>query len=314
MITTTKPKLLITNDHLDVTGGGTYVMMILHILRNHYELYTDHDIGYYSRDNTPWKLNVGDVHQYDYSFKPDLHLYTSFRGWIPPLGEKNIQITFFPMNKNIEGWNNFFVLNEFCASYCDTMWGGKSYIVTPCFNESDYYTANKNNTVINIGSYFYEQDGLSKYQHLVVEWFKNQNTATKLICHGMAVNPQYYEYVKRMSEDDPRIEIKCNSSQQEIRKDLSEAKYMVHAMGYGRSIPYEGEHFGLVAVEALLSGCQPFVHNSGGCKDTLGVITYNEFSDIVLSDTDPAKIREFGLRFSIENTEQQILAAINSIK
>ena len=28
-----KPTLLITNDHRDITGGGTYVMMILNILK-----------------------------------------------------------------------------------------------------------------------------------------------------------------------------------------------------------------------------------------------------------------------------------------
>lgn len=306
-----KPKLLITNDHRDITGGGTYVMMILHILRKHYQLYTDSDVNYYSRENTPWKLNPHEMHKFNGYFVPDVHLYCSYRGWTPPLGKKNIQITFFPQDKITIGWDKFFVLNDFCAAACNVVWGNKNHIVTPCFNDADYYIANKSNTVINIGQYFYEPDGHSKNQHLIIKWFKNQKTATKLICHGVTTNLQYYNHLRKISEDDPRIQIKGNATQKEVRKDLAEAKYMIHAIGYGRTNPAQVEHFGLVAVEALLSGCQPIVHNSGGCKDIPGVITYNQFDDIALLDTEPVKIREFGAMFNSKNTEQQILKALN---
>jgi glycosyltransferase involved in cell wall biosynthesis len=306
-----KTSLLITNDHRDVTGGGTYVMMILYILRDHFNLYTDRDVDYYSRNNTPWKLNPGEMQQADISFVPDIHLYASYGGWVAPQGKKNIQITYFPQDKNIAGWDNFFVLNDFCADAFRRTWNIEGSIITPYFDESAYYSAEKKNTVINIGQYFYEQDGHSKNQHLIIEWFKNQDTANKLICHGMITNAQYYDQLCKMAGDDPRIEIKGNSTQEEIRQDLAEAKYMIHAIGYNRTAPAQVEHFGLVAVEALLSGCQPIVHNSGGCKDIPGVITYTEFNEIVLLDTDPIKIREFGLRFNIKNTEQEILKAIN---
>jgi glycosyltransferase involved in cell wall biosynthesis len=285
-------------------------MMILNILRNHFDLYTDTDVEYYSRENTPWKLNLGEMRQADFSFSPDVHLYASYRGWVAPKGKKNIQITYFPQDKNIAGWDNLFVLNEFCVEACRQFWNVEGSIVTPFFNEHDYYVTEKKNTVINIGHYFYEQDGHSKNQHMLIEWFKNQDRADKLICHGMVSNIEYYEYLRRMAEGDSRIEIKGNSTQAEIRKDLAEARYMIHAMGYGRTSPAQVEHFGLVVVEALLSGCQPIVHNSGGCKDIPGVITFDQFSDIVLADTDPTKIIEFGLMFNVKNTEQEILKAI----
>jgi glycosyltransferase involved in cell wall biosynthesis len=306
-----KPSLLITNDHRDITGGGTHVMMLLHILRDHFDLYTDKDIDYYSRDNTPWKLSLGEMQQANVSVVPDIHLYASYGGWVAPQGKKNIQIVYFPQDKNIAGWNNFFVLNEFVAKACQQAWNVEASIVPPYFNESAYYISEKKNTVINIGQYFYEQDGHSKNQHLIIEWFKNQNTANKLICHGIINNAQYYDQLCKMAGDDPRIVIKGNSTQEEIRQDLAEAKYMIHAIGYNRTAPAQVEHFGFVAVEALLSGCQPIVHNSGGCKDIPGVITYTEFNEIVLPNTDPIKIREFGLRFNIKNTEQEILKVIN---
>lgn len=306
-----KPTLLITNDHRDITGGGTYVMMILNILKNHYTLYTDRDVDYYSRENTPWKLNVGEMHQADMLQTPDVHLYAGYGGWVAPVGKKNIQITYFPQSKNITGWDKFFVLNEFCVEACRRIWNVEGSIVTPYFDESCYYVREKKNTVINIGQYFYEQDGHSKNQHLIIDWFKNQNKVDKLICHGMTTNGQYFGQLKRMTDNDPRIEINGNSSQDEIRKDLAESKYMIHAIGYGRTNPAQTEHFGLVAVEALLSGCQPIVHNSGGCKDIPGVLIYNEFNEIALPETDPSRLRELGLQYSIKNTEQQILKAIN---
>ena len=43
---------------------------------------------------------------------------------------------------------------------------------------------------------------------------------------------------------------------------------------------YTTEHFGIVAIEAMASGCQPIVHNSGGCKDIDGVWVWNNFEDM----------------------------------
>ena len=311
MKTPVKPQLLITNDHRDITGGGTYVMMILHILQEYFDLYTDIDVEYYSRENTPWKLNATAMKQADSSLIPDVHLYASYGGWIAPRGKKNIQIIYFPQDKSIQGWDKFFVLNEFCADACRQIWNVDSTIVTRYFNEIDYYVSEKENTIINIGQYFYEEDGHSKNQHLIIEWFQNQDTAKKLICHGMTTNLQYYNHLQELAKADHRIEIKGNASQEEIKEDLSKAKYMVHAIGYQQTNPAKVEHFGLVAVEALLSGCQPIVHNSGGCKDIPGVLTYSKFSEIVLADTSPLKLREIGFGFSMNTTKQQILKAIN---
>ena len=86
---------------------------------------------------------------------------------------------------------------------------------------------------------------------------------------------------------------------------------MLHAIGYGRTDPAQTEHFGLVAVEALLSGVQPIVHRSGGCKDIPGVLTYDRFDEIQLPEKpDTYALRVHGQQFSIQNAENQLMKAL----
>ena len=147
---------------------------------------------------------------------------------------------------------------------------------------------------------------------MVIAWFKTQPQLKKLICHGTVTSPDYFQALQGMAADDPRIELKYNRPHAEIREDYATARYMVHAIGVGRTDPAQTEHFGIVAVEAMLGGCQPFVHNSGGCRDITGVIPYDEFEDIDLTQAaTPEELRAHGLRFTLENTRQQILKAFN---
>ncbi len=307
-----KPTLLISNDHQDKTGGGTHVMMMLNILKKHYTIFVQGAADYYCDADTPWKLDAGEVHAYDGFFAPDVHLYASFRGWTQPLGKKNVQIIFYPVDKALAGWYQVIGLNEFVIEASRSKWNVKADIVEPYFDFNNFYVGEKEETLINIGNYFFENDGHSKNQHLVIGWFKKQTKLKKLICHGMISNQQYFDELLRLSGDDNRIILKNNCTQEEIRSDLSKSKYMLHAIGYGRTNPAQTEHFGLVAVEALLSGVQPVVHHSGGCKDIPGVLTYDRFDGIELSDdTEPEILRKYGLRYSIENAEAQLMSILN---
>lgn len=307
----TKPTLLISNYHEDFTGGGTYVMMILNVLKKYYELYTDKNVEYYYNQYTPHKLNPGEIKLADSSQSFDLHLLAHYRGWVPPRGKRNVQITYYPLQKDITGWDSFFVLNNFCLYVANKFYSIPKHIITPYYDASGFYISDKTVDLINIGHYFIESDGHSKNQHIIIEWFKRQPNLGKIIFHGGLTNPNYFRYLLDISKDDPRIVLKYNRTQEEIRKDLSDSRYLIHAIGYKRTAPEQTEHFGLVAVEALLSGCQPIVHNSGGCPDIPGVICYNDFSDIQLLETNPERLRTFGSRFNIKKTEDQLVKALN---
>lgn len=308
----TKPTLLVSNDHRDKTGGGTYVMMILNILKKYYMIFVQGDVEYYSDADTPWRLSANEVNFYDNSFAPDLHLYASYRGWIEPKGKKNVQVVFYPIEKQITGWGQVISLNSYVVEPCRSKWNVKADIVEPYFEFDKFYSSEKEEILINIGNYFFENDGHSKNQHLVISWFKNQTKLQKLICHGMVANPLYFDELLRITKDDSRIILKQNCTQEEIRSDLSKSKYMLHAIGYGRSDPAQTEHFGLVAVEALLSGVQPVVHRSGGCKDIPGVMTYDSFADIQLPESiNVESLINYGQRFNIQNSENQLMKALH---
>ena len=257
-------------------------------------------------------MSPGEIKLFSGNVDIDLHLYADYHGWVQPLGKRNIQIIYYPLQKRTDGWDKFFVLNNFCLAEANKLYPGRGHIVTPYFDDSNFYLLPKKRQVINIGHYFIEEDQHSKNQHFVIDWFQKQNYYESLILHGKLTHPDYYNFLVQIINNDPRIQINYNKTQDVIRADLAQSMIMVHAIGYGRTNPAQTEHFGLVAVEALLSGCQPIVHNSGGCKDIPGVITYNDFSEIpVISETDPLKLREIGQTFNTSITEQQILKALN---
>lgn len=305
-----KKTLLITNGHQDYTGGGTYVMMMLNILKHHYDIYTTDNIEYYVHPMTPLRLERAEIKRHNRNTY-DVHLFANFWGWMPPMGKINAQIMYYPVPKKMTGWNRLLLLCDFCKAEAERLNPElEKYIITPYYNPNDFYIGKKSNTIINVGHYFLQEDGHSKNQHLVLEWFKNQNYFTKLVLHGKMTHPHYYQYLVNAAQNDPRVHIYHDCTQEQIRKDLSEAKYLIHANGYSRKEPVQQEHYGLVILEAMLSGCQPIVHNSGGAKDIPGVTTYNTFNDITFPEVDPQEVRKNGFVFSKDNTEIQLLNAL----
>ena len=78
----------------------------------------------------------------------------------------------------------------------------------------------------------------------------------------------------------PNITVLAAISNEQLRRLYSKSAYLISATGYARNNPGQTEHFGYIAVEAMAAGCQPLVHNSGGCRDILGVRVWNDFADL----------------------------------
>ncbi len=306
-------KLLVTNRHLDHLGGGSHVMMMINILKDYFEIYVDRGVAYYISASNPWRLTPGAVKEDNGAADYDLHLYADYNGWTEPRGRANIQIIYFPLNKRIDGWDRLLVLSEFLKRQCDVIYPGRARVVGPYYDPSEFTISEKTNSIINIGHYFMEPDGHSKNQHYVIEWFKSRRDVDELILHGRITSPRYFEYLKSMAESDSRIKIRHDESQSVVRADLSHSKYMVHAMGYGRTNPAQTEHFGLVALEALLSGCQPIVHNSGGCPEIPGTLTYEHMSTIALQSTNPQILRLHGMNYSMQRSRVQLISVLEEI-
>ena len=95
----------------------------------------------------------------------------------------------------------------------------------------------------------------------------------------------------------------------QVAKQYPSAKFLIHANGYGRSDPAQTEHFGIVAIEAMLSGVQPIVHNSGGCREIEGVWTWDNWDDLthlIQRATNPVQLREFGKAYNPERMAQAV--------
>lgn len=300
-----KLKLLVSNDHPDHSGGGNYFMMILSLLKDYVEFYVDDHLDYYSDPSTLHAFSKEEIHPVDSSFVPDLHLYASYRGWMKPRSSNAIQVCYYPIKKKIDGWNT---MNAWVARQISLQWKKSTFVVSPFYENSNFHVTNKENTCITIGNYFYGKNKHSKNQHLIIEWFeKNKQVLNlkELILHGFILDQSYYDKLHLLAKSNVNIRIHNASPKEQILQDLAKSKYLIHAMGLGRNTSFtrllnplglyraripEVEHFGLIAVEALLSGCLPIVHNSGGCPEIEGTMIYEnlcEINQIIKSNPQP---------------------------
>lgn len=318
-----KKDLLITNFHCDFSGGGHHIMQILFLLGDYFNIFTEDNIDFYT---DPYWKSVGydfKINQITQLEKPDVHLFSGYRNWIQPRGMFNLQLCYFPVEKSYLGWNNFIVCNDFIKMHLTKMLPNSNIYKIPIYFSPDKFnsSSSKDNSVICIGNYFQENDGHSKNQHLIIQWFqkfKDILKIEKLILHGFSNDLFYLNKLFRLINNDDKIEFNLGAPRDKIINDLSRSRYLVHANGYRRKIPEQSEHFGMIAVEALLSGVMPIVHNSGGCKDISGVKVYDELdeiSEIILNHPFPdrKKLTQYGMEFSKQASIDAATSLIRSI-
>ncbi len=310
--------LLISNYHCDFSGGGHHTIQLLFLLSSHFDIYSENNIEYYN-DNY-WKELGYDfkVQKFTDGFTPEIHLLSGHRQWISPKGKYNIQLCFFPVEKKYDGWNNFIACNDFVEQHIKLKIPSANVYKIPIYFENNSFFSNeKKRNIITIGNYFEEQDGHSKNQHLIIDWFKKNKTflsLDKLILHGFSNDQNYINKLLTLCDSREDIILSVGASRSQVLSDLASSYYLLHANGFNRTLPEQTEHFGMVAVEALLSGTLPIVHNSGGCKDILGVQPYNSFSEINLiiqNNIIPnqKKLSDLGKVFSKQNS----LSAIDKL-
>lgn len=302
-------KIVIDNHHLDHSGGGEHVRMIISLLSNFSEIYVTRKPSFYSGNNFTTTPLKNPVKQYKYNFTPDLFIYISYRGESKGIGKVNAQLCFYAIKKDIKNYEHAICINNFVANSVKNNWGINPVIIPPFFDFETYNIQPKEKSLINIGNFFMENDGHSKNQHILMEWFidnKLEKDGWKFNFFGFLNNDEYFKKLKSISSKSNGIHLHPNADRATMLAYLSSAKFMIHAMGYGRSDPAQTEHFGLVAVQSLLSGCRPIVHKSGGCKDIQGTLSYsntNEILDIITSDdSTPDQLRSLGKIYSYESS------------
>jgi len=203
-------------------------------------------------------------------------------------------------------------VSDFTKWRIEKYWGKPSVTVYPPVDVETFsrvFDKIDREGVINIGRFTPEKNHL-----LQLEIAKQLPKLTFRIC-GSAKTPYYwkwYQHVKAKAEemDLKNVEFYPNVSFRRLVELIGESKFFLHAMF--------NEDFGLTTCEAIVGGCIPCVHNSGGQKESVPYefLRFNNVKEAVkiLSSSYPSCLREdlfnHVSQFRDENFQKQMLGVI----
>jgi glycosyltransferase involved in cell wall biosynthesis len=121
----------------------------------------------------------------------------------------------------------------------------------------------------------------------------------KLILVGSVQNNVYYESLKKMAKG-LNIEFKHDISFKELVDLYAESKVFWSATGYDAKAKSSQEHFGMVAVEALASGCKTLVYDGGGMSEINGVEKWEKIEELVRKTLEDTKCSPESLAKGVE--------------
>jgi glycosyltransferase involved in cell wall biosynthesis len=293
--------VVIESNHNDYSGGGRYSLQLAYALSNFCSVYTKR----FRCDDPEFSGINYRIKPFRNDFTPDLFIGVSHLGGIRPIGKFNAHVCFFPLEsarKSVVEYDLAISICDFSDRYQKTVWGLPSVVINPSIDMKSHYIDTKENIIMNVGNYFMVEDGQSKNQHLVLEWYLDNGLYKEyeLVFTGFVVTKSYYKKLVKVAKEHPTVKIFSKIAFRDLAAYYAKSRFLIHANGFRRSSPHHTEHFGIVAIEALASGCQPIVHNSGGCSEIQGVRIWNSFDEIkgLMGDADSAELRGLAERYS----------------
>lgn len=291
-------KIAVHCNHIDHGGGGTYSHFLIKALQKHGDVYITNDhppfVSYWgdTLDLPRWEGGT-----------PDIFVCIDHRGDIKPIGKKNLRVIFYPFSNmtNARSYDAAIVMNSFVGRAVVRDMFLYPYIV-PIGLDAQHFelgvNGDKENLLLVVANFFKESDGHSKHQDGIIDWFSKSPLCNQWhLTFVGAGQKDFYEYCQCQASGIPNIRFAGQLDMAEVSKSYRTAKFLIHANGYGRNDASQTEHFGIVAVEAMLGGCQPIVHDSGGCREIEGVWTWRGWDDLtkqVQLATNPVQLREYG--------------------
>ncbi len=240
-----------------------------------------------------------------------------------PKGKKNIAVVFYPQydwKEQLKGYDGIITISNFCKQRIKELWGRDSEVVYPPVSIEKFRVGQKKKQIVSIGRFFNVPGGNNKNQDVLVQAFKQiaTNDVWKLIFVGTVQDEAYFDKVKALAGNSPNIEFRHDVSHLMLEDLLSESTYLWHGAGYQATNPSSMEHYGIVAVEAMASGCQPLVFNGGGIAELNGVDTWTTITELATKTQNPPKytpqtLREFSKKYSVSESQKQLEKAISSI-
>jgi hypothetical protein len=310
----TRPHVVIESHHQDASGGGRYTLQLAQCFSRFADVYF---AGQQANDVALTNIRDLSVRRFAGDFTPDLFVAVSHWGGIKPIGKMNAHVVFFPMdgNDSPHAFDSLICLNEFVRLHSSVKFPelrDRSFVICPAIEPKleNSVPPVKQKLLLNVGNYFMEDDGHSKNQHVLLKWFADHRLYENcsFVFSGFVVTQKYYDDLCELARGIPNVHILSAISRADLWKLYAQAAFLIHANGYGRHNYFQTEHFGYVAIEAMAAGCQPIVHNSGGCHDLPGVRVWNHVNDILplMYNSDPPSLQVIAQNFSLAAMQQQV--------
>lgn len=169
-------------------------------------------------------------------------------------------------------WPTIICYSEFVKVYITNRLKHNTFVLPPAVDLENFKPEQKENIILSTGRFFSHLH--SKKQHLLVLWFRKLLSAYdirdwKLVLIGSVLDEtgrKYIKAIKQVALGLP-VEIIEDASFTTLKKFYAKAKIFWLATGFGEDLkkyPEKAEHFGIVTVEAMASGCVPIVYHGGG--------------------------------------------------
>lgn len=306
-------------NHIDHGGGGTYSNFLIRSLMFYGDVYIANDhppfVRYWGKTLDLPRWTGGE---------PDLFVCIDHRYDVAPIGRKNLRVLFYPFAEmqNARLYDAAVVMNPFVGRATVKELGLFPYII-PIGLDPQRYTLglnrDKENILLVVANFFREEDGHSKHQDKIIKWFITNNLGRdwRLILIGGG-QQDYYDYCRELARYEKSICFTGQLDMDQVAHYYPTAKFLIHANGFERTDPAQTEHFGIVAVEAMLSGCQPIVHDSGGCREIDGVWKWSNWGQLTMylhHATNPVYLRSRGEIYNpsrmIEATGECVRGVLN---
>jgi glycosyltransferase involved in cell wall biosynthesis len=164
--------------------------------------------------------------------------------------------------------------SNFTARFIRQYFNHQITILYPPVDVDKFASGQKRNIILSVGRF----DNIlnAKKQDILIKAFKKFSKKLPgwklILAGGSQKNPKENSFLKELTELSKGypIEISVNPSFTDLKNLYSSAKIYWHAAGYAVNEnlhPEATEHFGMSVVEAMASGCVPFVVNKGGLPE-----------------------------------------------
>jgi len=230
-----------------------------------------------------------------------------------PIGKKNIAVIFYPQfdwTEPIKNYDKVVAISKYSADAIRQKWGIESVVIPPATDIHKFSpNVEKKKQIISVGRFFWQEGGNNKNQHILIKAFSKMPKDWKLVLVGSVQNQEYFDVLKNMARG-LNVEFIHDASFEELTKLYAESKLFWSATGYNSENNSTQEHFGIVAVEALASGCKTLVFDGGGMAEITGTEKWKTIDELVklsLDDTNynPKLLAEGVKEYSFEEVAKK---------